>query len=186
MKSPGRGRRLLLRRPLGRELPDISGRQEVHYRFIPLFLGEQLRDLHVSASARSPPRCFPHLCLERSLLIFPPAAVAKEVFPRLGSAAAPPAFVVISVSEPFQVRAHWRVPGLQSVEPGCQWLHTIHWDGSLAPSFAFQPVAVMIAAFVGLPLRLCRRLRFWYSSGPIRRRSVYAFSYCACPVALSR
>ena len=38
----------------------------------------------------------------------------------VSSAAAPPAFVVISVSEPFQVRAHWRVPGLQSVEPGCQ------------------------------------------------------------------
>jgi hypothetical protein len=51
--------------------------------------------LHVSASARSPPRCFPHLFPERSLLVFPPAAVAKEVFPRLGrrpaSAVAPPA-----------------------------------------------------------------------------------------------
>jgi hypothetical protein len=88
------------------------------------FHGEQLRDLHVSASARSPSRCFPHLFPERSLLVFQSAAVAEEMFPRLGrrpaSAAAPPAFVVVSVSEPCQVRAHWRVPGLQSVEPGCQ------------------------------------------------------------------
>jgi hypothetical protein len=93
MKSQRRDRRLLLLRPLGRELPDISGRQEVHHRFITLFHGEQLRDLHVSASARSPSRCFPHLFPERSLLVFPSVAVAEEVFPRLGrrpaSAAAP-------------------------------------------------------------------------------------------------
>jgi hypothetical protein len=118
----------------------------------------------MAAPARSPSRCFPHLFPERFLLVFPSAAVAEKVFPRLGrhptSAAAPPAFVVVSVSEPFQVCAHWRMPGLQSVEPGFQWLHTIHWDGSLAPSFAFQSVAVMFAAFVGLPLSLRRRLRF--------------------------
>jgi len=163
MKSR-RARRLLLLRPFGRELPDISGRQEVHHRFIALLHGEQLRDLPVSASARSPSRRFPHLFPERFLLVFPLAAVTEEMFPRLGrrpaSTAAPPAFVVVSVSEPFQVRAHWRVSGLQSVESGCQWLHTIHWDGSLAPSFAFQPVAVMFAAFVGLPLSLRRRLCF--------------------------
>jgi len=76
---------------------------------IALLHGEQLRDLHVSASARSPSRCLPHLFPERLLLVFPSAAVAEEMFPRLGrrpaSAAAPPAFVVVSVSEPFQVRA---------------------------------------------------------------------------------
>jgi len=159
-----RGRRLLLLHSLERELPDISGCQEVHHRFIALLHGEQLRDLHVSASARSPSRCFSHLFLERLLLVFSSAAVAEEVFPHLGlgrrpaPVATPPAFVVVSVSEPFQVRAHWRVPGLQSVESGCQRLHTIHWDGSLAPSFAFQFVAVMFAAFVGLPLSLRRRV----------------------------
>ena len=118
MKSR-RARRLLLLRPLpagfyssvhfGRELPDISSRQEVHHRFVAFLHGEHLRDLHVSASARSPSRRFPHLFPERFLLLFPSAAVAEEVaeevFPRLGrrpaSAAAPPALVVVSVSEPF-------------------------------------------------------------------------------------
>jgi hypothetical protein len=107
LKSQRRDCRLLLFRPLGRELPDISGCQEVHRRFIALLHGEQLRDLHVSASARSPSRCFPHHFPERFLLVFPSAAVAEEVFPRLGrrpaSAVAPPAFVVVSVSEPFGV-----------------------------------------------------------------------------------
>jgi hypothetical protein len=118
----------------------------------------------VSASASSPSSRFSHLFPEHFLLVFPSAAVAEEMFSRLGrrpaSAAAPPAFIVVSVSEPFQVRAHWRVPGLQSVESGCQRLHTVHWDGSLASSFAFQSVAVMFAAFVGLPLSLRRRLCF--------------------------
>ena len=151
---------LLLLRTFGRELPDIGRYQEVHHRLITLLHGEQLRDLHVSASARSPSRCFPHLFPEHFLLVFPSAAVAEEMFPRLGRSAAPPAFVVVSVSEPFQVRAHWCVSRLQSVESGCQWLHTIHWNGSLAPSFAFQPVAMMLTALVGLPLSLCRRLCF--------------------------
>ena len=44
--------------------------------------------------------------------------------------------------------------GFQSVEPGWLWFRTIHWDGSLAPRFAFESVAVMFAAFVGLPLSL--------------------------------
>jgi hypothetical protein len=109
MKS-GRARRLLLLLLLlctfGRELPDIGSSQEVHHRLIALLHGEQLRDLHVSASARSPSRCFPHLFPERLLLVSPSAAVAEEMLPRLGcrtasAAAAPPAFIVVSVSEPF-------------------------------------------------------------------------------------
>jgi len=44
--------------------------------------------------------------------------------------------------------------GLQSVESGSERLHASHWDGSLAPSVAFQPVARMFAAFVCLPLGL--------------------------------
>jgi len=91
---PPVARRLLSLRPLpagsypsvhfGRELPDISSRQEVHHRFIALLHGEQLRDLHVSASACSPPSRFCHLFPEHFLLIFPSAAVAEEMFPRLG------------------------------------------------------------------------------------------------------
>jgi len=108
MKS-GRARRLLLLllllRTFGRELPDIGSYQEVHHRLIALLHGEQLRDLHVSASARSPSRCFPHFFPERLLLVFPSAALAEEMLPRLGycpaSAAAPPSFVVVSVSDPF-------------------------------------------------------------------------------------
>jgi hypothetical protein len=54
------------RHSFGRELPDFSSRQEVHHRLIALFHGKQLRDLHVSASARFPachlshrfPECF--------------------------------------------------------------------------------------------------------------------------------
>ena len=97
---------LLLLRTFGRELPDIGSYQEVHHRLIALLHGEQLRDLHVSASAHSPSRCFPHLFPVRFLLVFPSAAVAEEMLPRLGyrptsAAAAPPAFVVVSVSEPF-------------------------------------------------------------------------------------
>jgi hypothetical protein len=112
MKSR-RARRLLFLRPLPagsyssvdfwRERPDISSRQEVHHRFIALLHGEQLRDSHVSA--RSPPCRFSHLFPEHFLLVFPSAAVAEEMFPRLGhrpaSAAALPALVIISVSEPF-------------------------------------------------------------------------------------
>jgi hypothetical protein len=127
MKDPRRGdRQLLLFHPLGQQLPDIRGRQEVHHHCITLFHGEQLRDLHMSASARAPSQCFPHLFPERFLLVLPSAAVTEEVFPRLGqgrlhtSAAAPPAFVVVSESDSFQVRPYWRVPALQSVEPGCQ------------------------------------------------------------------
>jgi len=40
----------------GRELPKLSGRQEVHHRLVAFFYGKKLRDLHVSASARFPAR----------------------------------------------------------------------------------------------------------------------------------
>ena len=43
----------------------------------------------------------------------PPDAVAEEVLPRLGHCpSTPPACVVISVAEPFQVDPRGRMPGL--------------------------------------------------------------------------
>jgi hypothetical protein len=153
--------RTSLLHPLARELPDVGSRQEVHHRFGAFLHGEQLRDLHVSASARLPARCLPHRFPERLLLVFPSPAVAEEVFPcldRSTSIAAPPAFAVVSVPEPFQVRAYWRVPGLQSIELGRQWLHTSHWDRSHAPGLALQFVAAVPAAPVGLHCALATDL----------------------------
>ena len=89
----------------GRELPDCSRCQEVHHRLITFVSGKQLRDLHVSASARFPARRLSHRFPQGFLLVSPPAAVAEEVFPRLGrrpaSTAAPPAFVILTMAEPF-------------------------------------------------------------------------------------
>jgi len=77
------------------------------------------------------------------------------VLPRLGHCpSTPPAFVVISVAEPFQVNSGGRMPGLQSVEPSGQRLHACHRDRSLGPRLALESVAEVLAALVGLPLRL--------------------------------
>jgi len=96
---------LLLHSTFWWELPVIGSYQEVHHLLIALLHGEQLRDRHVSASASSPSSCFPLIFRERPLLVPPSAAVAEEMLPRLGycpaSATAPPAFVVVAVSEPF-------------------------------------------------------------------------------------
>jgi len=106
-----------------RELPDVSGRQEVHDRLDALLHGEQLRDFQVSASARSPFRRFSHFFPQCPLLVFPSATEAEELLLRLGygpaSATARQAFAVVSVSERFKVRPHCLMTGLQSVEPGC-------------------------------------------------------------------
>jgi len=64
LTPPPVARRLLLS-PFGWELPNVSGCEEDHHRFIALLHGEQLGDLHVSASARSPSRCLPHRFPER-------------------------------------------------------------------------------------------------------------------------
>jgi len=172
----------------GRKLPDVSSCQEVHHRFVAFLHGKQLRDLHMSASAHFPARCLPHRFPEHLLLVFPSPAVAEEVFPCLDystSIAARPAFVVVSVPEPFQVRAYRRVPRLQLIESGHQWIHTSHWDRSLAPGLALQSVAAVLAALVGLPLCLCHRPYFGDPSGSIRHRGVYSFSYCAHSAGLS-
>jgi len=90
------------RHSFGRELPDFSSRQELHPRLVALFHRKQLRDLHVSASACFPARHLSHRLPECFLLVSPPAAMAEEVLPRLGRCPfTPPAFIVLSVAEPF-------------------------------------------------------------------------------------
>jgi hypothetical protein len=74
LKDP---RRTSIFRSLGRELPDVSSRQEVHHRLVALLHGKQLRDLHMPASARFPACRLPHSFPERILLLFPPAAEAE-------------------------------------------------------------------------------------------------------------
>jgi len=89
----------------GRELPDVSRRQEVYHHLITFVSGKRLRDLHVSASAHFPARRLSHRFQQCFLLVSPPAAVAEEVFLRLGrcpaSTAAPPAFDVLTMAEPY-------------------------------------------------------------------------------------
>jgi len=173
-----------------RELADISSYLKVHHRHIAHLRGEQLREMHVSASARSPSHCIPHFIPERLLLVTPSAAEAQQLLPHLGyraaSAATPSAHVVVSESQLFRVLLHWPVSGLHSVEHRCQRLHTVHWDGSLASSFAFHQVAIMISAFVGLPLSLRHRLWFWDWSCTVRRRGVYRPSHSSRSAAHSR
>jgi len=109
----------------------------------------------MSASARFPARRLPHRLPQFFLVIFPLAAVAEEVLPRLGHClSTPPALVVISVAESFRVNSTGRVPGLQSVKPSGQPLDACHQDRSLGPRLALESVAKVFAAPVGLPLRL--------------------------------
>jgi hypothetical protein len=141
----------------GWELPDFSSRQEVHHRLVALFHGKQLRDLQVSASARFAARRFSHHVPECLLLVSTPAAVAEDMFPRVGcpaSAAASAAFVLLSVAELFYVDSSGCMPALWSVEPGSQRLHASHRNGSLGPCLGLDSVAEVLAALVGLPLCL--------------------------------
>ena len=112
------------------------------------------RSAHVGICPLSSPSPFPppSIVLSGDL---PPAAVAEEVLPRLGhSPSTPPAHVVISMAEPFQVNSSGGMSGLQSVEPSGQRLYTCHWDRSLGPCLALESVAEVLGAPVGLPLRL--------------------------------
>jgi len=132
---------LLLLRRFGRELHDIDSHQEVHHCVIVLVHGEQLSDLHASASGCSPSPCFPHTFPDGLLQVSPSAAVEDKMLMRLvchpASPAKLPAIDVVSVPEPFQVRTHWLLSRFDSVELGFQWFRTVHWDGSFAPSVAF-------------------------------------------------
>ncbi|KAF8533033.1 hypothetical protein BDD12DRAFT_529501 [Trichophaea hybrida] len=89
-----------------RELPNVRGRQKVHHRLVTYLHGKQLRYLYLPTPARFPARCLPHLLPELLLLVFPAAAVTEEMLPRLGRRpSAPPALVVLPVSEPFEVKS---------------------------------------------------------------------------------
>ena len=86
-----------------RELPNVRGRQKVHHRLVTYLHGKQLRYLYLPTPARFPARCLPHVP-ELLLLVFPTAAVTEEMLPRLGRRpSAPPALVVLPVSEPFEI-----------------------------------------------------------------------------------
>jgi hypothetical protein len=88
-------------------------------------------------------------------VIFPPAAVAAEVLPRLGHCPSTrPGLVVISVAGSFEVNPRGRKPGLLSVQPSAQWHYACHRDRSLGPHLAVESVAEVLAAPVCLPLGL--------------------------------
>jgi hypothetical protein len=133
----------------------------------------------MSASARFLACGLSHCLLERHRLLFPSAAVAEEMLPRLYcSPSAPPAYVVLPMPKPLLVRSSRGMPTLQSIESRGQWLHPCHWDGSLASGFALQPITVVLGAPLGRPIRLRRHSSFRDSSGSIRGRSVYTLTYC--------
>ena len=136
---------LLLLHMLGWKLPDIGSYQEGHHPLIALLHGEQLRDLQVSASARTPSCCNPHLFQS----VFCWSLLRLQWWKRCSHVWAtvlpPPLHCQHSSASQCQTRfryipkvhSHWRVSTFQWVEPGYQWCRTIHWDGSLAPRFAF-------------------------------------------------
>ena len=133
----------------------------------------------MSASARFPACSLSHSLPECLLLVFPSAAVAEEVHPSLGHIpSTTPAFVVISVTEPLQVDSSGRMPGLQLVEPGGQRFYACHRDRSLGPRLALESVDEVLAALVGLPLRLSCRPSFGDSSSPVRGRAVWPLYHC--------
>jgi len=73
-----------------------------HHRLIALFHGKQLRDLHVSASARFPAHHLTHCLPECFLLVSPPAAMVDEVLSCLDRCPfTSPAFIIVSVAEPL-------------------------------------------------------------------------------------
>jgi len=65
------------------------------------------------------------------------------------------------------------MPGLQLVEPRGQRFHACHRDRSLGPRLALKSVAEVLAALVGLPLRLLCRPSLGDSSSPVRGRGVW-------------
>ena len=88
-------------------------------------------------------------------MVSPTAAVAEQVLPRLGHCpSTPPAYVVISVAEPFLIDCSGRMPRIQSVERVGQRLLAYHQDTPVSPRLDLESVAEVPAALVGLPFRL--------------------------------
>jgi len=82
---------------------------------------KELRNLHMSASARFASCSLLHRLPERCLLAFATAALVEEMLPRLQCpASAPLAFVVLLVSEQLLVCSSRCMPTLQSIESCCQ------------------------------------------------------------------
>ena len=113
----------------------------------------------MSASARVPAHHLSHHLPQSNLPVSPPAAVAEEVFLRLGrcagfAATIPPEFVILWVAELFQVDSSRCMPGLLFVELGSQILHACHPNRSLGPHLALASVADVLGALVRLQLRL--------------------------------
>jgi len=109
----------------------------------------------MSTCTRFPARRLPPRLQQVFLAISPPAALAGEVLPHLVHCPSTcPALVVVSVAEPFQLNSGWWLPRHQSVEPSGQQLHACHQDRSLCACLALETVAEVLAAPVGLPLRL--------------------------------
>ena len=134
----------------------------------------------MSASVRVPSRGLSHWLPELCLLGFPPAAVAEEVLQRLGHCpSTPPAFVVISVAEPFQVDSSGRMPEIELVELGGQRLYACHRDWSFGPCLALESVAEVRPSLVGLPPHLSCSYSLGDPSSPIRGRGVWPLYDCA-------
>ena len=107
------------------------------------------------AAARFPACRLSHFLPEHLQLVFLTAAVAEEVLPHLGHRpSTQQSFVVISVGKPLVVDFSSLMPRLQSVEPGGLQIYACHRDRSFGPRLALETVAEVVAALVGLPLRL--------------------------------
>jgi hypothetical protein len=114
-----------------------------------------LGDLHVAASARFPARPLSQRLALFSRVVSLPATVAEEVLPRFGqSPSTPPAFVVVSVTEPLQLYSSGRMTGHQLVELSGQRIYACHRDSSFRPHRPIQSEVEVLAALVGLPLCL--------------------------------
>jgi hypothetical protein len=158
----------------GGKFPDLSGCQNVHHRLVALLYGEKLRNLHMPASAHFPACCLSHCFPECLLLVCPSAAVVEEVIPRMGhSPSIPPAFVVISMTEPLYVDCSGRMPILQSLEPGGQRIHACHRDSSLGLHLALESVAEVLGVLGRLPFRLRWPPSLRDYSSPVRGRGVW-------------
>ena len=147
----------------------------------------------MSTSACFPARRLPHPLPQFFLVISPPAAVAEEVLPRLGHCpSTPPALVVVSVAEPFQVNSRGRVPGLQSVEPRLfillygisffVWVHSVFYDPG--PLYYWMALRAILSKEKTAEFEeIAREVRNYYKykiRTNLRRRGLFYSLLCSC------